>query len=222
MLAAAAPAGGRVVCPPALPCRRLDNAGGRRGGVRKVHRRTPAVSAAIDWAALPAWLVKAAAERVYPANPCGDGRYLDPRTRACVYVCRPGYAWDAAAKACVLAAQPAQPSAASMAAPPPPPAGAQLVPPACGDGFVFDAELDACVPYQGGATQKRRRRPGEAALQWLAAYVFGRSESCPVGFYLDPVTAACVPLCAPGYLYDRDLKRCIPISQRPPDSKRPR
>eukprot|EP00850_Spirogloea_muscicola_P001138 SM000004S15008 [mRNA] locus=s4:708374:709254:+ [translate_table: standard] len=207
MLAAAAPAGGRVVCPPALPCRRLDNAGGRRGGVRKAHRRTPAVSAAIDWAALPAWLVKAAAERVYPANPCGDGRYLDPRTRACVY--RPRRAAAAAL-------------AASIASPPPPPAGAQLLPPACGDGFVFDAELDACVPYQGGATQKRRRRPGEAALQWLAAYVFGRSESCPIGFYLDPATTACVPLCAPGYLYDRDLKRCIPISQRPPDSQRPR
>jgi hypothetical protein len=68
---------------------------------------------------------------------------------------------------------------------------------------------------------ERERSIGDKFLAWAAAQLFeSKEESCPVGFYFDPNAVACVPLCAPGYLYDRDLKRCIPVAEVAAEIKR--
>jgi len=49
----------------------------------------------IDFTAVPAWLVKQIAMAVYPADSqCQVGRYEDPNTHACVYICKEGYEYD--------------------------------------------------------------------------------------------------------------------------------
>ncbi|CAI5990644.1 unnamed protein product [Closterium sp. NIES-65] len=156
----------------------------------------------VDWTAVPAWLVKVLAERVYPSNPCGPGKYLDPNAQACVYICKPGYSYDYDTKSCVR------------------------IMPACGEGFVlkggrcvpnhecdqgysYDASLDACVLPQGSFHEPKRTW-WQQAVAWAAGKVLKADDnSCPAGFYYDPNTTACVPVCAPGFMYDRELKKCV-------------
>ncbi|KAK3276618.1 hypothetical protein CYMTET_15324 [Cymbomonas tetramitiformis] len=60
----------------------------------------------LDFTAIPAWIVRELAMRVYTnenLDNCGPGRYVDPNTNSCVYICREGYTWDPVTKACVWA-----------------------------------------------------------------------------------------------------------------------
>lgn len=156
---------------------------------------------------MPSWIVKALAERVYDANPCGPGRFLDPRTDACVFVCQPGYRYDPATKSCVAV------EAASCAEGYVLEDAQCVLDTSCADGFVYDPSTDTCTVAQGSVSERRKRGPWQSAVAWVAKRVLGggEGESCPVGFYVDPASRACVPLCAPGFLYDPDLKRCIPM-----------
>eukprot|EP00897_Mesotaenium_endlicherianum_P000679 jgi/Mesen1/10611/ME000088S10109 len=160
--------------------------------------------AIIDWTALPAWIVKSLAERVYDVrNPCDEGRYLDPATDACVYMCRPGFRYDAESKACV-AVTCADGYALKDGR-------CEMLPGNCRDGYIYDAAADACIPVQGVADEPRRSW-GQALFAWVVQKLVKSNDSCPVGFYYDPNSKACVPMCAPGYLYDVDLKRCVPLA----------
>eukprot|EP00245_Coleochaete_scutata_P000785 TRINITY_DN1094_c2_g3_i1.p1 TRINITY_DN1094_c2_g3~~TRINITY_DN1094_c2_g3_i1.p1 ORF type:complete len:274 (+),score=20.64 TRINITY_DN1094_c2_g3_i1:157-978(+) len=192
-----------------ISLRRISAPGGISHGIDRSNRRGPVlVHAFIDWAALPAWLVKTLATRVYPSKPCSEGRYLDPRTESCVYICQPGYAYDAATKACVLVRNiQAMPSTVVLRK------AVEDDFPDCGQGFFYDGEQDACVPAELAKAEPKRTW-GQIAVTWLARRLLKFDDtSCPVGFYFDPTGKACVPLCMPGFLYDPDLKKCVPASE---------
>lgn len=160
-------------------------------------------NAVIDWAAIPAWVVKALALRVYEPNPCGEGKYLDPRTQACVYVCREGYRFDHETKACVRVVGLDLCEEGFVLR-----EGKCVPDTECDNGFAYDAILDACILPQG-TLHKPKRNFVQTSLAWAANRLLASSDSCPVGFYHDPNSNACVPVCAPGYLYDRTLKKCV-------------
>ncbi|GJP46100.1 hypothetical protein CLOM_g5427 [Closterium sp. NIES-68] len=172
---------------------------------RRAQQRGGAMTAQafVDWTAVPAWLVKVLAERVYPSNPCGPGKYLDPNAQACVYICKPGYSYDYDTKSCVRI-MPACGEGYVLK-------GGRCVPDhECDQGYSYDASLDACVLPQGSFHEPKRTW-WQQGVAWAAGKVLKADDnSCPAGFYYDPNTTACVPVCAPGFMYDRELKKCVP------------
>ena len=35
------------------------------------------------------------------------------------------------------------------------------------------------------------------------------ADECPVGYYVDPNQNMCTPICAQGYKFDKQLKKCV-------------
>eukprot|EP00271_Cylindrocystis_brebissonii_P012154 TRINITY_DN302_c0_g1_i1.p1 TRINITY_DN302_c0_g1~~TRINITY_DN302_c0_g1_i1.p1 ORF type:complete len:274 (-),score=0.87 TRINITY_DN302_c0_g1_i1:551-1372(-) len=193
-----------------FPCQLLQT----RLLARQVRLRTPrkitapqTKAAIIDWAAIPSWAVKAIAERIYAPNPCGEGRYLDPQTDACVYMCREGYRFDAETRSCVRAGLPKCKDGYVLKD------NACVRDTECDGGYAYDAVKDACVLPQGA--QEGQRSFFQRLVAGLARSLLSGNDACPVGFYHDPKSKACVPVCAPGYIYDRTLKRCVPSAGGP-------
>jgi len=75
-----------------------------------------------DVTAVPVWIVKQLASAVYPAedSECQTGRYEDPSTHACVYICQEGYEYDSKMRACVATH--------------------------CSQGYEWDEDTKSCVP----------------------------------------------------------------------------
>lgn len=90
----------------------------------------------------------------------------------------------------------------------------------CKTGYDWDSKLKACVleaPETLYPTKVYRQPaisvevPGTNAETSgsLISRKFLFPESCPVGYYLVPGNNECVPLCAPGFVYDTQLKSCV-------------
>lgn len=135
------------------------------------------------WRRMLEWI----ARRVYPKSnaTCSPGQYYDPNAEACVFVCQEGYYYDQETRSCrkVLEVQ------------------KDLRP-----AEQYATRTDAGVGF--GLRRKLAKAVAEALLGRRKG---GQTkDQCAVGFYFDPVTKACVPLCGHGYVYDRIRKECVP------------
>lgn len=132
------------------------------------------------------------AKRVYPTSKatCAPGQYYDPNADACVFVCQEGYYYDPETRSCKK---------------------------------VRDVQTNL-RPVEQYATRSQpdakwnlRRALARALANALLGDRFrnkDKAENCAVGFYFDPVTKACVPLCGHGYVYDKIRKECVPEDGR--------
>ena len=46
-------------------------------------------------------------------------------------------------------------------------------------------------------------------MRFFVNKLTGAGGYCDVGFFYDPATRACVPICKPGYVYDPTVKKCV-------------
>jgi hypothetical protein len=87
----------------------------------------------------------------------------------------------------------------------------------CDPGFVYDEELQKCVPIQEEPCAAGFYRDDVTGL-----CIPDGEEPCPTGYERDEVTGQCIPVvtivdkkCPPGQVYDEDLKKCVPIADEP-------
>eukprot|EP00241_Pyramimonas_parkeae_P011718 CAMPEP_0114248960 /NCGR_PEP_ID=MMETSP0058-20121206/13863_1 /TAXON_ID=36894 /ORGANISM="Pyramimonas parkeae, CCMP726" /LENGTH=190 /DNA_ID=CAMNT_0001362425 /DNA_START=75 /DNA_END=647 /DNA_ORIENTATION=+ len=128
----------------------------------------------LDFAAIPAWIIKSLAMAAYPAKEagCGDGKYEDPNAHACVYICKEGWEWDQEKRACV--------------------------PVVCTVNYEWDDTAQACVPIQRSQFAKRvAEQVFDADHCPVGYYVDHNTRACtPVcreGYRFDSKLKKCVP-----------------------------
>jgi hypothetical protein len=140
------------------------------------------------------------------ADDCGPGRYRDASTGACVRMCAEGYVWDAETKACklVVTTVGGVKTVVSAHVPavgrPPPNHGLASRPP------MPPAPLPASSSNVSIA---------DRVVRWIINRIIfpsGKSEEdCAVGFFYDPRTRRCTPVCGPGCVFDPGTKRCVKV-----------
>jgi len=98
----------------------------------------------------------------------------------------------------------------------------------CDPGFVYDEDLKQCVAIEEEPCGEGYHRENGVCVQdecpdgYVRNLVTGACEKaedeCPTGYERDEITGACIPVveikdtkCDPGYVYDEDLKQCVPI-----------
>ena len=132
------------------------------------------------------------AKRVYPTSKatCAPGQYYDPNADACVFVCQEGYYYDPETRSCKKVRD-------------------------------VQTKLRPVEQYATRSQAETKWNLRQALARALANAVLGdrfrnknQAENCAVGFYFDPVTKACVPLCGHGYVYDKIRKECVPEDGR--------
>jgi len=89
----------------------------------------------------------------------------------------------------------------------------------CDPGFVYDEDLKQCVPIKG----EEECLPGYHRDAVTGACVPDETKlECPEGYEPNEAGTACIPVvvikdkkCDPGFVYDEDLKQCVPIEDEP-------
>ena len=103
----------------------------------------------------------------------------------------------------------------------------------CDPGFVYDEDLKMCVAVEEEPCDTGYHRengvcvPDECPEGYVRNLATGACEKveepCPEGYSRDELTGKCIPdilikdkKCDPGYVYDEDLKQCVPIKKDDP------
>ncbi len=89
----------------------------------------------------------------------------------------------------------------------------------CDPGFVYDEDLKQCVAIKGEDECPTGYHRDEATGQCVPDTT---TLNCPEGYEPNEAGTACIPVvvikdtkCDPGFVYDEDLKQCVPIEDEP-------
>jgi len=189
----------------------------------------------VKWENVPAWAFAYVAKKTHAlkGSECGPGMYEHPSDHACVYICREGWVWDPELKACRQAETRCEAGFRFD----PEKLACVAEDPECRDERFVSAAEDSDAPLyalrRGVVTGDRAKgaahdvvMPGppsegpstkrglvDRIVGGVVRYLFHTlvmpEEECPPGFYLDGTS--CVAVCGPGFVYDAELKKCVPL-----------
>ena len=143
-------------------------------------------------------------------DPCPDGYHRNESGQCVQDECPEGYIRDLTTGQCVL--------------PPDEP---------CPTGYHRDETTGKCVPDEEECPTGYHRDESGVCVQNECPEGYVRDlttgecvlpqEPCPEGYERDEITGKCIPVveikdkkCDPGFVYDEDLKQCVPISKEEP------
>jgi hypothetical protein len=104
----------------------------------------------------------------------------------------------------------------------------------CDPGFVYDEEQKKCVPIEEEPCDAGYHRENgvcvpdecpEGYVRNLATGVCEKPLDCPEGYEPNEAGTECIPVvkildkkCDPGFVYDEEQKKCVPITEEPCDA----
>jgi hypothetical protein len=140
-------------------------------------------------------------------EPCPTGFHRNESGSCVLDECPEGYVRDLTTGECVLPEEP------------------------CADGYHRDETTGLCVPDDDAKCETGYEKVNgtcvpvcqEGYVRNLATGACEKAEEpCPEGYARDEITGKCIPVvviqdkkCDPGFVYDEDLKQCVPIAEEP-------